>query len=168
MSEHSNGYACDISYSFNDKNGIQCNSQEFTTMNSPALRDKGSKALSIWQHGDVRLLCNNHSCRGRCDATCHVENENNVSFSLALRCCNHSSIIDTETDTPPLSNDDRERLQRPPLNDAQKERDINATIELQKYYQSGSKAVFDAWLLQATWKVLDEYYDISIEKKHKK
>ncbi len=50
----------------------------------------------------------------------------------------------------------------PPLNDAQKERDINATIELQKYYQSGSKAVFDAWLLQATWKVLDEFYDISI------
>jgi hypothetical protein len=82
---------------------------EFTTMNSPALRDKGSKVLSIWQHGDVRLLCNNHSCRGRCDATCHVENEHIVSYSL--RCCNRSSIIDFETDTPPLSNDDRERLQ---------------------------------------------------------
>jgi hypothetical protein len=97
-----------------------------------------------------------------------VENENIVSFSLALRCCNHSSIIDTETDTPPLSNDDRKRLQLPPLNDAQKERNINATIELQKYYESGSKAMFDAWLLRAARKVFDEYYDISIEKEHKK
>jgi hypothetical protein len=74
----------------------------------------------------------------------------------------------TETDTPPVSNDDRKRLRLPPLNDAQKERNINATIELQKYYQSGSKAVFDAWLLGATRKVLDEFYENSIEKKHKK
>jgi hypothetical protein len=213
------GMHCDMSYSFSDKNGIQClptmNSQEFNTVvaiitvghsriikfervawdkgvtggviekryfilthlslfllhpldERPALRDKGSKVLSIWRHGDVRLLCNNNSCRGRCDATCHVENENIVSFSLALRCCNHSSIIDTETDTPPVSNDDRKRLRLPPLNDAQKERNINATIELQKYYQSGSKAVFDAWLLGATRKVLDEFYENSIEKKHKK
>jgi hypothetical protein len=161
------GMHCDMSYSFSDKNGIQClptmNSQEFNTVvaiitvghsriikfervawdkgvtgevletryfilthlslfllhpldERPALRDKGSKVLSIWRHGDVRLLCNNNSCRGRCDATCHVENENIVSFSLALRCCNHSSIIDTETDTPPVSNDDRKRLRLPPLN----------------------------------------------------
>jgi hypothetical protein len=33
-------------------------------------------------------------------------------------------------------------------------------IELQKYYQSGSKANFDAWLLRATQKVMDAFYDI--------
>lgn len=212
------GMHCDIAYSFNEKNGIQClpamNSQELNTIvaiitvghsriikfervawdkgvtrdrevletryfilthNSlfllhplderPALRDKGSKVLSIWRHGDVRLLCNNHSCRDRCNKTCHVENENIVSFSLALRCCNPSSIIDTETDTPPLSDDDRKRLQLPPLNDAQKERNINATIELQKYCQSGSKAIFDDWLLRAARKVFDEFYNINREGK---
>jgi hypothetical protein len=73
----------------------------------PALRDGNSHALSYWRHGDVRMLCNNSSCEVKCNGSCHAANEYTCSFTLALRRCIHSRIIDSETDTDPLSDEDR-------------------------------------------------------------
>lgn len=124
----------------------------------PALRDRGSKVLSQWRHGDVKMMCNNVSCTVRCDQSCAIENESIVSFALALRCCNHSSIIDTDTDTTPLADNVRRQWQLPLLLAIEQEKNENATTQLEQYINSGEAEIFSAWLLRSTKKVMHDFY----------
>mmetsp|Transcript_31471 Transcript_31471/g.47171 ORF Transcript_31471/g.47171 Transcript_31471/m.47171 type:complete len:370 (+) Transcript_31471:345-1454(+) len=121
----------------------------------PALRDRNrsSKVLSIWRHDDTKMLCNNPSCRGRCDGTCQAENEYIASYALVLRC----SRIDTERDTDPLF----DQPQLPRLSASHRERMRDAATQLEEYSHGES---FSAWLLHATQKVEDDFHASATQK----
>ncbi len=124
----------------------------------PARRDSGSNRLSVWSHGDVRLLCNNPQCKSKCNKECFKMNEHTASFSLAFRSCSHTRIIDPLTHLEPLDDHIRAQLGLTVLKDFQKKRNEEATENLREYSDNGGDQKFKTWLRKATNKVFEDFY----------
>ncbi len=125
----------------------------------PSRRDGiKNEILSYWRHGDVKHACSNPNCTYRCNAQCTALNEHTVSFAVAFRTCGHTRMIERNSNLDPLLDGERKELNLDPLNDTEKDKNINAAEMLAAYNTDGRADNFNNWLKTATKKVLKEFY----------
>jgi len=125
----------------------------------PSLRDTGSKQLSYWKHGRVRLMCTNTECKTRCNNTCKAKNDGICSFMLGLRACSHLRMIDSSSWVEPMDYNTRRELNLPSLSDLEEEKNGIAINMLEEYVNSGDQSKFNTWLDSAVEKIKREYID---------
>jgi len=124
----------------------------------PSLRDTGSKQLSYWKHGRVRLMCTNAECKTRCNNTCKAKNDGICSMMLGLRSCSHLRTIDASSWTEPMDYNTRCELNLPSLSDLEEKKNGIAIDMLEEYVNSGDQSKFNTWLGNAVDKIKRECY----------
>lgn len=125
----------------------------------PSLRDAGSKELSYWRHGRVRLMCTNTECKTRCNKTCNTKNDGICSLMLGLRTCSHSRTIDASSWTEPMDYNTRCELKLPSLSDLEEEKNSIASDMLEVYVSSGDQSNFITWVGTAVDRIKREFLE---------